>query len=236
MQELQVQELIKTTEKSLEFYKYLGKVIQKRYGLNLYKMILSKGSTGHVYFLRDNTNGNIKIGTTKNLERRKKQISNNNDDLEFVKVLVTPLDYSINLSVEKFIHGRYKEYRKRGEWFSECVLELFEKEFNEKEYNKLVEDLCIEKVLKILKKQQTLSLLKELMNFIKKELESENCFLDEFEKIDLEGDELFYKMHEVMNLIDIKEINKNFLELSNLFYKVTKDNKYHVLFNGKYHV
>lgn len=231
-----MQELIKVTEENLKFYKKLAKVVQLRYGLNLSRMITCEGVHGHIYFLKDNVNGNVKIGTTKNLEKRKKQISNKNDDLEFVKVLDVPLELSINIKVERFLHKRYEEYRKKGEWFSECVVDLFEKEFSDEDYCNLVQDLSDEVVLKVLKNQLGLKTLKKVMNFIKKSLEP-NCHnLDEFEKLDLQTDKLFYELLDLLNKMDIDKINNSLEEVSKYLYFTDKNDKYHWLFNGEYHV
>lgn len=234
MQELK--DLISITESNVSFYKNLGKAIQKRYGLNLVQMTLAKGSYGHIYFIKDKMNGNVKIGTTRNLEKRIKQISNKNDELEILKVLNVPLDYSINMKVEKFLHNHFKEYRKRGEWFSECVVELFEKDFTESTFEVIIKDITYEVILKILNKQLNLSFLKKIMNFINDSIENNTRELDEFEEIDIKEDELFYELLKVVNNLDIEKINKELAFISEAIYNATKDIKYYPLFKGAFYV
>ena len=234
MQELK--DLISTTESNVRFYKDFGKAIQKRYGLNLVQMVLSRGEYGHIYFIKDNVNGNVKIGTTKNLEKRIKQISNNNDELEIVKTLNVPLNYSINVKIEKFLHKHFKEYRKRGEWFSECVVELFGKDFTDLEFEKIIKDITCEVVLKKLNKPQCLDLLKQVMNFIDDSIERNTGELDDYEEIDIKEDKIFKEFLIAINKMDIDKINKELKSINESIYLATKDIKYFPLFNGKFSI
>jgi len=84
--------------------------------------------TSGVYFLRNLSNGLLKIGYAKDLPKRIKQISTAfnhigyEDDLELVAV---HLCFEPHLSIaENLFHTEFGKYRKKGEWFSITDQEL----------------------------------------------------------------------------------------------------------------
>ena len=91
---------------------------------------IEKGAIGYVYFLENKLTGNIKIGCSKDVCRRKRQIESQmkslgiNDGIGFVRLVEVPLP--LMLSLEKSFHYLFDKYRVFGEWFNISKEELDE--------------------------------------------------------------------------------------------------------------
>jgi hypothetical protein len=81
----------------------------RRHGVNGHDRKIS----GKIYFIRNPSNGYIKIGfSTKPLGRLRDLQVGNSDDLEFLAIITGTMHR------EKLLKRRFKEYNIRGEWFA----------------------------------------------------------------------------------------------------------------------
>jgi hypothetical protein len=69
---------------------------------------------GYIYFFQELNTGKIKIGKTKNLENR---IKNLKSMLPFKSELVHHIPTSNHSDVEKYFHRKYRSKKVKGEWF-----------------------------------------------------------------------------------------------------------------------
>lgn len=75
--------------------------------------INSDDSYGFLYVIKSKLNGLVKIGVTKNPQRRLKDISNYVGELIIISIIESN-DY---INLEKLFHEEFKNQREHGEWF-----------------------------------------------------------------------------------------------------------------------
>lgn len=85
--------------------------------------------TGFIYFVSDEEN--VKIGYTNNIEKRINQLQTGN-----AKELKLLFFIKGNKKVEEFLHGYFKEFHVKGEWFK------INEYINEKNINDIVSSYC----------------------------------------------------------------------------------------------
>lgn len=98
---------------------------------------------GYVYFIRNKYNGYIKIGSTKNLEKRLKDIKSvcrnyfgEDDAIEIIGLIDTSFIRPVEF--EHFLHNQFRDYNIFGEWFDfpeDIWNEIHEKFFFDFEYD-----------------------------------------------------------------------------------------------------
>lgn len=74
---------------------------------------------GFVYILKCNATGHYKIGSTKNISNRMKQLKTANSSIELIKTY--PVE---NVSVEKELHAVFENQNVNREWFKLTKLDL----------------------------------------------------------------------------------------------------------------
>lgn len=77
--------------------------------LSLIRKDLNRKEVVRTYLIRDNENGYIKIGRTKQIERRFRSLKSVYEDITIL--------YLLDKDVEKELHHKYELYRLEGEWF-----------------------------------------------------------------------------------------------------------------------
>lgn len=77
----------------------------------------------YVYCVSD-SHGKVKIGITRNIEQRKKQLLNANPDIVVLDYITTP-NRSKAFEIEGEIHETAYKYHVSGEWFSEEAIKIF---------------------------------------------------------------------------------------------------------------
>jgi len=72
----------------------------------------------NVYVIQSREETYVKIGSTRELEKRIKQLQTGNPDTIFLTACI----YNVPVSFESELHNRYSAYRHIGEWFDEIIL------------------------------------------------------------------------------------------------------------------
>jgi predicted GIY-YIG superfamily endonuclease len=76
------------------------------------EIINKKPKKGFIYILKCNATGHYKIGSTKNISNRIKQLKTANSSIELIKTY--PVE---NISVEKELHAVFENQNINREWF-----------------------------------------------------------------------------------------------------------------------
>lgn len=83
---------------------------------------------GYVYFI-DDKNGHIKIGTTDNIDRRKRQLQTGNA-LELSLVHYVKLDSMADaFALESILHHAFNNYKVKNEWYKKEPVMKFLKHY-----------------------------------------------------------------------------------------------------------
>lgn len=131
----------------------------------------------HVYFIKNTFTNNYKIGKTKNLDKRLKQLQTGCDS----QLIIYKYIETINFKTETHIHNYFKKYKILGEWYNitsndiDKIIELIDGSHN---YEKLsMKDLrLVAKINNIkanLRKDQIIELL-ESKSLNKEELNNDS--------------------------------------------------------------
>ena len=105
--------------------KHLNKIYNQHELYNIRRaMWLDKNKTCYiVYFLRNEYSGLLKIGVTKDIVQRIKQLKSNfttlglKQDKLFIEHLCIIPPFINHFSVEKYYHNLFSDYKSIGEWF-----------------------------------------------------------------------------------------------------------------------
>ncbi|AUR91450.1 hypothetical protein NVP1161O_008 [Vibrio phage 1.161.O._10N.261.48.C5] len=126
--------------------------------------------TSQKLYIMKNAFGLYKIGISKNVEQRRKQLQNTSGvDIEVLETFTT-----VNITayeVEQYLHEVFSEFRKNGEWFSKINIKVV-KDYINQEVNKIPCKTVETKYPKLLCdppfvdwKDQALGRVKELLDY-----------------------------------------------------------------------
>ena len=110
-------------------------IIDERFNHIYRNMIMDNNmvkNTSLIYFIRNKSNGLLKIGKTNNLSRRIGEIKKcfnflgmEEQNIELEAITYCPFNMN-NSQVESYYHNLFKAYRVQGEWFNVTYQQLFE--------------------------------------------------------------------------------------------------------------
>lgn len=83
----------------------------------------------YIYLMLNKRNNHFKIGSSKNLYHREKTLQAEEPEIELIAFWHCPV------SIERALHKRYDEKRKRGEWFDLTLKDLHALKEQMKDYN-----------------------------------------------------------------------------------------------------